>query len=321
MICLALRFHSGKVIRPRNMQLPTSLELMKDCAYQQKWRSILWSCFPADVKILMDPIYWRMKLVKKLSSLPTNQDVVVKCLFSKVEAFQSNCYWQNIFAEHVVLVSPGISLPAELNLKKTANKKERKYKKENSHPRLLLLLSKNSNVVDILLLSNHCDVVNVLLHHLQRERVLIFYNRLRIHSHFSAGVLIQLVFRSVKQKKRHAIERKYKKWKYSPTPLQPLRCGQRPPPQPAKWESFLKTFLRIHSQTFLHVNILSWQTSWLSSSGKASSTWVSASWFRQLCYFMFAMKGMKQQLDKVWQRNPPNQRPQLQTNLSFGCLK
>ena len=51
-------------------------------------------------------------------SLPTNQDIVVKCLFSKVEAFQSNCYWQNIFAEVKICPGfPGISLPAELNLR------------------------------------------------------------------------------------------------------------------------------------------------------------------------------------------------------------
>ena len=42
---------------------------------------------------------------------------------------------------------------------------------------LELLLSKNSNVVDIRFLSNHCDVVNILLHHLQRDRELL----LRIH--------------------------------------------------------------------------------------------------------------------------------------------
>ena len=52
-------------IRPRNMQPPTSRELMKDRLYQQECRSILWSCFPADVRILMDPICGRRKLIKE----------------------------------------------------------------------------------------------------------------------------------------------------------------------------------------------------------------------------------------------------------------
>ena len=56
-------------IVPRNKQPPTSQELMaqerKNHVCMQEFRSILWSSFPADVRILMDPIFRRRKLIEK----------------------------------------------------------------------------------------------------------------------------------------------------------------------------------------------------------------------------------------------------------------